>query len=52
MCSSDLRGTVLSNNQKGWGVGLHTFTVWNVTTNTATAAVKTFKVCASSAASC
>lgn len=47
-----LRGTVPSLNQKGWAIGTHTFTVWDVTANVATASVKTFKVCASSAASC
>ncbi len=44
--------TVPSLNQKGWAVGLHTFTVWDLTTNKATTVVKTFKVCVNGSASC
>jgi prepilin-type N-terminal cleavage/methylation domain-containing protein len=45
-------GTVPSANQKNWAVGLHTFTVWDVTTGSATSVVKTFKVCVNGVASC
>ena len=37
--------TIASAGSKSWAVGLHTFTVWDVTSNKATAVVKTFKVC-------
>ena len=50
--SGSYSGSVPSNGQQGWSVGLHSFTVWNVTTNTATTAVKTFKVCAIGSSSC
>jgi prepilin-type N-terminal cleavage/methylation domain-containing protein len=43
---------VLSSGVQGWSVGLHTFIVWNNTTNAATTAVKTFKVCAIGSLSC
>jgi prepilin-type N-terminal cleavage/methylation domain-containing protein len=45
-------GTVPSNNQKNWAIGLHTFTVWDVSKGTATTVVKTFKVCVNGVASC
>jgi prepilin-type N-terminal cleavage/methylation domain-containing protein len=45
-------GTVPSSNQKGWGVGLHTFNVWDVTTGSATPVVKTFKVCVNGVPTC
>jgi prepilin-type N-terminal cleavage/methylation domain-containing protein len=44
--------TVASAGSKSWGIGLHTFTVWNVSTNSATNVVKTFKVCVHGSASC
>jgi Tfp pilus assembly protein PilV len=50
--SGSYTATVFSNNQKGWSVGLHTFKVWDLTTNSATTVVKTFKVCVHSASSC
>jgi prepilin-type N-terminal cleavage/methylation domain-containing protein len=50
--SGSYSGTVASNSQQGWSVGLHTFTVWNITTNSATTAVKTFKVCAVGSSTC
>jgi prepilin-type N-terminal cleavage/methylation domain-containing protein len=50
--SGSYSGSVASNGQQGWSVGLHAFTVWNVTTNAATAAVKTFKVCAFGSKTC
>lgn len=50
--SGSYSGSVPSNGQQGWSVGLHSFTVWNVTTNTATTAVKTFKVCAIGSTTC
>jgi hypothetical protein len=31
---------------------VHTFTVWDITSNAATTAVKTFKVCAIGSTSC
>jgi hypothetical protein len=43
--------TVNSSGSKNWTAGLHTFTVWDTTTNTATAVVKTFKICAFSRSS-
>jgi hypothetical protein len=45
-------GTVNSKNQSGWAIGLHTFTVWDLTSNSATSVVKTFKVCVNGAATC
>jgi hypothetical protein len=45
-------GTVGSFNQAGWGVGLHTFNVWDVTTGKATTVVKTFKVCVNGVPTC
>jgi hypothetical protein len=45
-------GTVPANNGKDWAIGVHTFTVWDVTTNSATTVVKTFKICAKGSASC
>jgi hypothetical protein len=44
--------TVPSNGSKSWAVGVHTFTVWDVTTNSATTVVKTFKICAKGSATC
>ena len=44
--------TVYSSGSKSWGIGLHTFTVWDTSTNSATAVVKTFKVCVNGSASC
>ncbi|MFM8236428.1 MAG: fibronectin type III domain-containing protein [Actinomycetota bacterium] len=52
LSAGTLQGSVLALNQKGWAIGTHTFTVWNVTTNTSTGVVKTFKVCARTAATC
>jgi len=45
-------GSVLAFGQKGWAIGLHTFTVWDLTQNQATSVVKTFKVCKNGVASC
>jgi prepilin-type N-terminal cleavage/methylation domain-containing protein len=45
-------GTVASSNQRNWGVGLHTFNVWDVTTGSATPVVKTFKVCVNGVPTC
>jgi hypothetical protein len=45
-------GTVSSSGAHGWAVGLHTFTVWDTTTNAATTVVKTFTVCTHGATSC
>jgi prepilin-type N-terminal cleavage/methylation domain-containing protein len=45
-------GTVPSSNQKNWAVGLHTFTVYDVSTGTTTSVVKTFKVCVNGVPSC
>jgi hypothetical protein len=44
--------TVFSSGARNWAVGLHTFRVWDVTTNSATNVVKTFKVCLRRATSC
>jgi hypothetical protein len=44
--------TIASAGSKSWGVGLHTFTVWDMATNHTTTVVKTFKVCVHGAASC
>jgi type II secretory pathway pseudopilin PulG len=49
--SGSYSGSVLSNGQQGWSVGVHTFTVWNSISG-ATTAVKTFKVCAIGSTSC
>ena len=43
---------VWNNTTKNWAIGTHTFTVWDTTTNAATTAVKTFKICANGVASC
>jgi hypothetical protein len=50
--SGSYSGAVASNGQENWSVGLHAFTVWNVTTNAATTAVKTFTVCAAGSSTC
>jgi len=50
--SGQYSGTIFSSGQKNWAIGVHTFTVWDLTTNTATTAVKTFKVCAAGSTSC
>jgi hypothetical protein len=44
--------TVASYGSKGWAIGLHTFTVRDVSTSSATSVVKTFTVCARGASSC
>ncbi len=44
--------TVYSSGSKSWAIGLHTFTVWDMTNNSATTVVKTFKICAHGSASC
>jgi prepilin-type N-terminal cleavage/methylation domain-containing protein len=44
--------TVPSDGSKSWAIGLHTFTVWDVSTNSPTTVVKTFKICANGSASC
>jgi len=44
--------TVASANSKNWATGLHTFTVFDVTTGQPTVVVKTFKVCVFGVASC
>jgi hypothetical protein len=50
--SGSYSGSVLALGQQGWSVGIHTFTIWDITANAATTAVKTFKVCAIGSASC
>jgi hypothetical protein len=50
--SGSYSGSVLALGQNGWSVGVHTFTVWDITSNAATTAVKTFKVCAIGSTSC
>jgi hypothetical protein len=44
--------TVPSSGSKSWAVGVHTFTVWDNTTSSATTVVKTFKICARGSATC
>jgi len=44
--------TVASSGSKSWAIGLHTFTVWDTTNNSATTVVKTFKICAKGSATC
>jgi prepilin-type N-terminal cleavage/methylation domain-containing protein len=44
--------TIAALGSKSWAVGLHTFTVQDVSTNTTTSVVKTFKICVHGAASC
>jgi hypothetical protein len=43
---------VLANGQKGWSSGVHTFTVYDVSTASGTNVVKTFKVCVNGSAAC
>jgi prepilin-type N-terminal cleavage/methylation domain-containing protein len=50
--SGSYSASVNSSGSKSWGIGLHTFTVWDSSNNSATAVVKTFKVCANGSASC
>ena len=50
--SGTYTATVSSLGAHGWAIGVHTFTVWDVTTNSATAVVKTFTVCTHGASSC
>jgi prepilin-type N-terminal cleavage/methylation domain-containing protein len=50
--SGQYSGSILSSGQRNWAIGVHTFTVWDVTKNKATTAVKTFKVCAFGSSSC
>jgi hypothetical protein len=52
MGSGTYSATVASLGSKSWAIGVHTFTVWNVSTNSATTVVKTFKVCANGSSSC
>jgi hypothetical protein len=44
--------TIAASGSKSWAVGLHTFTVQDVSTNAPTSVVKTFKICVQGAASC
>jgi prepilin-type N-terminal cleavage/methylation domain-containing protein len=44
--------SVNSSGSHGWSIGLHTYTVWDLSTNTAQSVVKTFTVCDYGAASC
>ena len=50
--SGNYSQTVASSGSKSWGIGLHTFTVWDVSTNSATTVVKTFKVCVKGSVTC
>jgi hypothetical protein len=50
--SGSYSATVASSGSKSWAIGLHTFTVWDVSTNSATTVVKTFKVCVHGSVSC
>jgi hypothetical protein len=50
--SGQYSGSVLSSGQKNWAIGVHTFMVWDITTNKPTTTVKTFKVCAFGSSSC
>ncbi len=50
--SGNYSATVASSGSKSWAVGLHTFSVWDASTNSATTVVKTFKVCVNGSASC
>jgi prepilin-type N-terminal cleavage/methylation domain-containing protein len=50
--SGSYSGSVLALDEQGWSVGVHTFTIWDITLNAATTAVKTFKICAIGSASC
>jgi prepilin-type N-terminal cleavage/methylation domain-containing protein len=50
--SGTYTGTVASSGSKSWAVGVHTFAVWDVTTNSATSVVKTFKICAKGSTTC
>ena len=43
---------ISSNNQKNWATGVHTFSVTDLTTGTATTVVQTFQVCAFGSGSC
>ena len=45
-------GTITSKNQKSWATGVHTFTIWDVTTGSSTFVVKTFKICAAGVPTC
>ena len=44
--------TVNSSGSKGWAIGLHTFAVWDLTTSSSSAVVKTFTVCVKGSVSC
>jgi hypothetical protein len=44
--------TVFSSGAHGWGIGLHTFTVFDISSASSTSVVKTFKVCANGSATC
>ena len=50
--SGTYTATVNSSGSKLWSTGLHIFTVWDTSTNTATSVVKTFKICAKGSTSC
>ncbi len=50
--SGTYTGTVPSNGSNKWAIGVHTFTVWDVTNNSATTVVKTFKICAKGSSTC
>jgi hypothetical protein len=50
--SGTYTGTVASSGSKSWAVGVHTFAVWDITLNSATTVVKTFKICAKGSTTC
>jgi len=50
--SGSYSAVVNSSGSRSWAVGLHTFSVWDVSTGSASAVVKTFKVCVNGVASC
>lgn len=45
-------GSILSANDKGWATGVHTFTIFDLTTGSYTSVVKTFNICVSGSSSC
>jgi prepilin-type N-terminal cleavage/methylation domain-containing protein len=50
--SGSYTSSIASSGSHGWGIGLHTFTVWDISTNSTTTVVKTFKVCAQGVSPC
>jgi hypothetical protein len=50
--SGQYNGSIMASGNKSWSTGTHTFTVWDMTANQTTSALKAFKICSNGAESC